>query len=101
MYYKAQETQRGERKEGKNNNSPRHVSGGGEDTGIIQEAARGQITGVPLEFLAHPDISFTGLEAVDGADVVQTSAGNKAARGGIGTSHHPARPERDGMDLGR
>lgn len=52
-----------------------------------------------LQFLAHSHIALTSLEAVDGADVVQTTAGYKATRWSIGTRHHPAGPQRDSMDL--
>ena len=80
--------------------SPSHVARRCEDAGVIQETAGREIARVSLELLAHPDISLPRLEAVDGANVVQTSTSYKAARRGIGTSHHPARPQWDGMDLG-
>lgn len=53
------------------------------------------------EFPADPDISFTSLQAVDGADVVEASAGDVVPRGGVCTSHHPGRAQGDGMYLGR
>lgn len=56
---------------------------------------------MPLQFLADSDIALTCLEAVDGADIVQATTGNKAARRSIGTSHHPAGSEGDGMNLGK
>ena len=51
------------------------------------------------QFARHTHVALTSLEAVDGADVVQATAGHIAAGGGIGTGHHPAGPERDGMHL--
>lgn len=53
-----------------------------------------------LQLLADSHVALTGLEAVDGADVVQATASHKAAGGGVGTGHHPAGPQGDGMDLG-
>ena len=52
-----------------------------------------------LQLLADPHVPLPCLEAVDGADVVQTSAGNETARRGVGTCHYPARSQGNGMDL--
>ncbi len=52
------------------------------------------------ELLAHSDVSFPCLEAVDGADVIQTSASHKAPGWGVGTGHYPAGAQGDGMNLG-
>lgn len=66
---------------------------------IIQEAAGGEITSVSLELFADPHIALTCLEAVDGADVVQTATGDKATGRCISTGHHPAGSQWDSMNL--
>ena len=53
------------------------------------------------QLFADADVSLARLEGVDGADVVQTSARHEAAGRGVGTRHHPAGAEGDGVDLGR
>lgn len=58
-----------------------------------------QPTCVPCQLTADTHISLTGLQVVDGADVVQTSAGNVVPRRGIGARHHPGGAQRDGVDL--
>ena len=40
--------------------------------------------------LAHDlDVAVLALEVVDGAHVVQTTAGHHVSRGGVGTGHDP------------
>lgn len=56
-------------------------------------------TCVSGQLAAYADISFTGLQVVDGADVVQATTGNIVPRRGIGARHHPGGAQRDGMDL--
>jgi len=41
----------------------------------------------------------TSLERVDGADIVQSTASDELARGGVGTGHDPGRTEGNGMNL--
>ena len=53
------------------------------------------------QLFADADVSLARLEGVDGADVVQTSASHETAGRGVGTRHHPAGAEGDGVDLGR
>lgn len=48
---------------------------------------------------ADPDIALSGLETIDGADVVQTPTGHEVPRGGVGTGHDPGGAQRDGVDL--
>ena len=47
-----------------------------------------------------PHVALPGLQAVDGADVVQASARHIVSRGGVGARHHPGRTQRDGVHLG-
>ena len=54
---------------------------------------------MPLELLAHSHVSLPRLEAVDGADVVQSSAGHKASRGSVGAGHDPAGTQGNGVNL--
>lgn len=58
-----------------------------------------QLTCVSGQLAADAHVSLTGLQVVDGADVVQTSTGNIVPRRRIGACHHPGRAQRDGMDL--
>lgn len=52
------------------------------------------------QFPADPDVAFTSLQTVDGADVVQTAAGHIVARGGVCAGHHPGGAQGNGVDLG-
>lgn len=54
---------------------------------------------MPSQLTADTDISLTGLQVVDGADVVQASAGHIVPRRGVGARHHPRGAQWDGMDL--
>lgn len=56
-------------------------------------------TCVSRQLSGDTDIALTGLQAVYGADVVQTSAGHIVPRRGVGARHHPGRAQRDGMHL--
>lgn len=58
-----------------------------------------QLTCVSSQLTADTHISLTGLQVVDGADVVQTSTGDVVPRWGIGARHHPGGAQRDGVDL--
>ena len=78
---------------------PDHVPRRGEDLGVVQKAAGGEVAIVPLELLADPHVPLLGPQAVDGADVVQPSTGHIAARGSVRTGHHPAGAQGDGVDL--
>ena len=52
-----------------------------------------------LQLLAHSHVPLPGLEAVDRADVVKSSAGHEATGGGVGTGHDPAGAQGNGVDL--
>lgn len=59
-----------------------------------------KLTCVSGQLAANANVALAGLQVVDGADVVQTSAGNVISRRGIGACHHPGGAQRDGVDLG-
>ena len=54
---------------------------------------------MPSQLTADTHISLTGLQVIDGADVVQASTGDVVPTRGIGARHHPGGAQRDGMDL--
>lgn len=58
-----------------------------------------QPTCVPSQLTADTHISLTGLQVVDGADVVQASTGDIVPRRSISARHHPGGAQWDGMDL--
>lgn len=78
---------------------PGHVTRGGEDSGVIEEPTRREVASVTLQLFAHSDVALPSLQTVNGADVVQSTTSNKASRRGIGTRHHPAGSQWNGMDL--
>ena len=80
--------------------SPRHVTRASDDLVVVDEAAAGQVAGVAGQLPGHSDVPFACLQAVDGADVVQTATGDVAAGRRVGAGHHPAGPQRDGVNLG-
>lgn len=51
------------------------------------------------QLTADAHVALTGLQVVDGADVVQASTGNVISRRSIGACHHPGGAQRDGVDL--
>lgn len=56
-------------------------------------------TCVSSQLTADAHVSFTGLQVVDGADVVQATTGNIVPRRGVGARHHPGGAQRDSMNL--
>lgn len=63
--------------------------------------AAGALTCVARQLPADPDVALASLQAVDGADVVEASAGHVVSRGGVRTGHHPGGAQRDGVYLFR
>lgn len=59
-----------------------------------------ELTCVSGQLAANAHVALAGLQVVDGADVVQTSAGNVISRRCIGACHHPGGAQRYGVDLG-
>lgn len=56
-------------------------------------------TCVSRQLSCHPHVALAGLQAVYGADVVQTSAGHIVPRWSVSARHHPGRAQWDGMHL--
>lgn len=77
-----------------------HVAGRGEDAAVVDEAAAGEVAGVARELAGDAGGAVALLvEVVYGADVVEATAGDKVARGGVGAGHDPRGAEGDGVDL--
>lgn len=51
------------------------------------------------ELTGDPSRPVSGGEVVDGADVVETTAGDVVSRGGVGAGHDPGGAQGDGVDL--
>lgn len=56
-------------------------------------------TCVSSQLTADAHIAFTSLQAVDGANVIQASAGHVVSWGSVSTCHHPGWAQWDSMDL--
>jgi len=54
-----------------------HVSRGGDDSSVIQKSAAREISGVGVELPVDPDGNLLGPQIIYGADVIQSSAGDK------------------------
>lgn len=78
-----------------------HVTRGGEDLPVTDESAAAEVTRVAGELSSHASWAFSRRQVVDGADVVETTAGDEVAAGGVGAGHDPGRPQWDGVDLVR
>jgi len=81
-----------------------HVTGRSDNLSVIDEPAAREIARVSTEFpgaLDRANPAFLRTEIVNGANVVETTAGDKVARRRIGTGHDPRRAKGDGMDLVR
>ena len=78
-----------------------HISRTGYDLAVIDETAAAEITGVSTKLTGTLQVGATVLvvEVVNGADVIQTTAGHKVARGRIRTGHDPAGTKRNSMDF--
>lgn len=78
-----------------------HVPRAGEDLIVVEETAAREVSGVSRQFAGHAHVALAGLKAVNGADVVETTAGDVRAGGGVRAGHDPGRAQRDRMDLVR
>lgn len=77
-----------------------HVAGRGEDASVVDEPAAGEVTGVARELSRDTGGAITiRVQVVDGADVVETTAGDVVPTGSVGAGHHPRGAEGDGVDL--
>lgn len=56
-------------------------------------------TCVSGQLTTHTDIPFSSFQIVNGANVIQATAGHVVPRRGVCTGHDPRRTQRDGMDL--
>jgi hypothetical protein len=79
----------------------RHVPRARQDLPVVQEAAAREVARVRAQLPRDLDVPLFGAEIVDGADVVQSSAGDKVPRGGVRAGHDPGRAERDRVHLVR
>lgn len=67
-----------------------HVARRCEDAAIIDEPAAGEVSGVARQLTGDARGAVALLvEVVYGANVVETAAGDKVTRGGVGASHDP------------
>lgn len=79
-----------------------HVARRGQDAAVVDEATTGEVAGVTGQFASDAGGAVTVLvQVVDGADVVETTAGDVVAARGIGAGHDPRRAEGDSVDLVR
>lgn len=82
----------------------RHVAGRGDDLPVVYEATAAEVPGVCAELSGDLDLPARrarprSAEGVDGADVVEATAGDEVPGGGIGGGHDPGGAEWDGVDL--
>lgn len=67
-----------------------HVTRRGEDTAVIDEATAGEVSSVTRELAGDARGAFSLLvEVINRANVVETTAGDEVAAGGIGAGHDP------------
>lgn len=76
-----------------------HVTGGGNNSAVVDEATAGEVARMTGELTRNTCWAFAGRQVVDGADVIQTTAGDVVSTWGVGACHHPGRPQRNGVDL--
>lgn len=82
----------------------RHVAGRGDDLPVVYEAAAAKVPRVCAELSGDLDLPARrarprSAQGVDGADVVEATAGDEVSGGGIGGGHDPGGAEWDGVDL--
>ena len=77
----------------------RHVARGCEDALVADESAAAEVSRVARQFTCHACGTFPCRQVVDGANVIETTAGNVVARGRVGTGHDPRGAKGDGVDL--
>lgn len=69
-----------------------HIAGGGEDAAVVDETAAREITCMTRKLPVDTSRAVTvRVQVVDGANVVETTAGDEVAARGIGASHNPRR----------
>lgn len=76
-----------------------HVARRGEDSLVAYEPTATEVSRMARQLSRNAGRAFARGQVVDGADVVQATAGHIVAGGRVRARHDPRRPERDGMDL--
>lgn len=76
-----------------------HVTGRRQDTSVVDEAAAGQVSRMAREFTGDSRRPISGGQVVDGADVVEATAGDVVAGWSVGAGHDPGGTQGDGVDL--
>lgn len=76
-----------------------HVTTGGKDLAVVQEAAARKIPRVCAQLSCHLGGALASTQIVNRAHVVKSTTCDKVASWGIGTCHDPRRSQRDGIDL--
>ena len=66
-----------------------HVTGGGEDALVADEPAATQVARVARQLACHTRGAFPRGQVVDGADVIQATAGHVVPRGRVRARHDP------------
>lgn len=77
----------------------RHVTRRGQNLSVIEEPTAREIACMRAELASDLGRAFSGSQVVDGADVVETTAGHKVTRWSVRASHDPRRAKWDGMHL--
>lgn len=78
---------------------PCHVTRAGDDLIVVDESTAGQVAGVSGQLPAHSNVALARLETINGAYVVEATAGDKAARRRVCTCHDPTGAQRNGVYL--
>ena len=68
-----------------------HISGASHNLAIVQEAAAAEVSGVCAKLTSALDVvALLGMQVVNGANVVETAAGDVVSRGRVSAGHDPA-----------
>lgn len=77
-----------------------HIARGRQDGAVIDESTAGEVSRVPRQLSCDTGGPITvGVEVVDGADVIQPTAGNVVTTRSIRAGHDPRGSEGDGVHL--
>lgn len=76
-----------------------HVARRGDDLAVVHKATAGDVSRVSRQLSRDPRRSISSGQVVDGADVVQTTTGDKVPTRRIGAGHDPGGAQRNGVDL--
>jgi hypothetical protein len=78
-----------------------HVTRRGEDASVADETAAAEVSRVARQFPGDTGRAIARRQVVDGADVIQTTAGDVVPAGRVGAGHDPRGSKGDGVDLVR